>query len=245
MSLIRYLPVVAILLGASNAADPETVRTHRDEAEAGLGDEMRRAEREAREYLNRAKERADGLVNAMIGAVEREAAEMRSNAEAGIRERWRAVEAEAGRYLEDAHRVADGMVTERQARISGLSDGIVTHAEALVAGMEDAERVRRQFESFVRASESFCRLAHGGGRRASRYDGQKCRPLAAVPQAAAGGLGSGGGLPTLRASSRDSGHSGCRARKSGAICDTTPQTGGYGLRAGGRARRCGREGRCG
>ena len=125
-----------------------------------LEEEMSDAEREAREYLNRAKKRADSLVTTMIGAVEREAAEIRRDAEQGIRERWRVVEAEAGRYLEDARTVADGIVAERQEEIGELSDNIVTRAETLTDGLEDAERIKRQFEDFVRAlSQTSNRIA--------------------------------------------------------------------------------------
>jgi hypothetical protein len=112
---------------------------------------MREAEREAADYLQHAKRRADSLVNAMVGAVEREAAEMRHEAEAGIRARWLAVEADAAGHVEEARRVADRIVAERQRRIAALSDGIVGRAQALTAGMEDAERVREQFDKFVRA----------------------------------------------------------------------------------------------
>lgn len=114
-------------------------------------EEMSAAEREARAYLEQAKRRADALVSTMIGAVEREAAQIREEAETGIRERWRNVEAEAGRYLEDCRRVADGMVAERQERIGDLSDGIVDRARSLTSGLEDAERIRAQFDAFVRA----------------------------------------------------------------------------------------------
>jgi vacuolar-type H+-ATPase subunit H len=116
----------------------------------GLDQEMNAAEQEAREYLAQAKKRADSLVATMIGAVEREAAELRREAEAGIRARWNAVEQEAGRYLEDARRVADGMVTERQSEISSLSDDIVANARTLTGGLEDADRIRAQFDAFVR-----------------------------------------------------------------------------------------------
>lgn len=112
---------------------------------------MREAEREAAEYLEHAKRRADSLVNAMVGAVEREAAGMRQEAEVGIRARWQAVEVDAARHVEEARRVADRMVAERQQRIAALSDGIAGRAQALTAGMEDAHRVREQFETFVRA----------------------------------------------------------------------------------------------
>jgi F0F1-type ATP synthase membrane subunit b/b' len=112
---------------------------------------LQEAEREAREYLDHAKRRADSLVRSMVGAVEREAAEMQREAEAGIRARWQQVEVDAERHLGEARRVADGMVAERQQRIATLSDGISSRAQALTAGMDDAERVREQFDSFVRA----------------------------------------------------------------------------------------------
>ncbi len=112
---------------------------------------MREAEREAGEYLEHAKRRADSLVNAMVGAVERESAEMRREAEVGIRARWQAVEVDAARQVEEARRVAERMVADRQQRIAALSDGITGKARALSAGMDDAERVRAQFDAFVRA----------------------------------------------------------------------------------------------
>ncbi len=118
---------------------------------AGFDEQMSRAEREAREYLEHAKRRADTLVTTMIGAVEREAAQIKQDAEQGIRERWRAVESEAGRYLDDCRRAADGMVAERQDQIGELSDGIVDRARALTGGLEDAERISAQFDAFVRA----------------------------------------------------------------------------------------------
>jgi hypothetical protein len=120
-------------------------------ADDGFEERMRGAEHEARLYLEHAKLRADQLVKAMVAAIEREAAEIRRDAEDGIRERWRVAEEAAGRYLEDARRVADGMVGERQRQIGGLSDGIVERAQSLTAGMDDADRIRRQFDDFVRA----------------------------------------------------------------------------------------------
>lgn len=132
---------------ASAPASPAAGGRARDTFDA----RMREAEREAAEYLEHAKRRADSLVNAMVGAVEREAAEMRHEAEAGIRARWQAVEVDAARHVEEARRVADRMVAERQQRIATLSDGIAGRAQALTAGMEDAQRVREQFETFVRA----------------------------------------------------------------------------------------------
>lgn len=112
---------------------------------------MREAEQEAREYLDHAKRRADSLVRSMVGAVEKEATEMRLEAEAGIRARWQQVEVDAERHLGEARRIADSMVSERQERIAVLSDGISGRAQALTAGMDDADRVREQFDSFVRA----------------------------------------------------------------------------------------------
>ena len=135
---------------------------------------MQSAEREAREYLDRAKHRADSLVNTMIGAVEREAAEIRREAETGIRERWRAIELEASRYLEDAKRVADSMVVERQQRISALSDGLVDRARVLTAGMEDADRIRRQFDQFIRTlSQTAAQIAE---QPAGAVEGKITRP---------------------------------------------------------------------
>lgn len=94
-------------------------------ADEAFAAHMREAEREARAYLEQAKRRADSLVRSMVAAVERESAEIR--------------------------RGADAMVAERRDRIAALSDGISGRARALTAGMDDAERVRRQFDLFVRA----------------------------------------------------------------------------------------------
>ena len=133
---------------ASPAAAPgDRVSAADDAFEARL----RAAEREAREYLERAKARADGLVASMIGAVEREVASIRREAEQGARAHRQQAEAEAQSRLEEANRVGEGMVAERQRRLSELSDGIAERAEALTAGLEDAERVRVQFAAFVRA----------------------------------------------------------------------------------------------
>ena len=112
---------------------------------------LRDAEREARLYLERAKQRADSLVASMVGAVEQEAAAIRRDAEEGIRDRWLQVETDARQHLEEAVRVGDGIVAERQQHLAGLSDQITGRAEALSAGLEDAERIRTQFEAFVRA----------------------------------------------------------------------------------------------
>ena len=125
---------------------------------------MREAEREAREYLDHAKRRAESLVATMLGAVEQEAVEMRREAEAGIRARWQEVEADAERHVAEGRRIAEGMVAERQERIAALSDGITNRALTLTAGMDDADRVRAQFDSFVRIlSQTADQIA--GGRR--------------------------------------------------------------------------------
>lgn len=156
---------------ASAAATKPQLRL---DPEAALEERMQSAEREAREYLDRAKHRADSLVNTMIGAVEREAAEIRREAETGIRERWRAIELEASRYLEDAKRVADSMVVERQQRISALSDGLVDRARVLTAGMEDADRIRRQFDQFIRTlSQTAAQIAE---QPAGGVEGKITRP---------------------------------------------------------------------
>lgn len=141
----------AVPEAASETTSQAPAQTPAPERAGGFDEQMSLAEREAREYLEQAKRRADTLVTTMIGAVEREAAQIRQDAEQGIRERWRAVESEAGRYLEDCRRVADGMVAERQSEIGELSDGIVGRARALTGGLEDAERIRAQFDAFVRA----------------------------------------------------------------------------------------------
>ncbi|MCB0864750.1 MAG: hypothetical protein KDB58_03455 [Solirubrobacterales bacterium] len=132
---------------------------------------MREAETEAKEYLEAAKRRADSLVKTMVGAVEHEASEARREAEEGIRARWHQVEVDATRHVENARRVAGQMLAERQERITKLSDGITDRADALTAGMDDAERVRAQFESFIRAlSETADRIAKepNGGTEAGR-----------------------------------------------------------------------------
>lgn len=136
---------------------------------AGLDQDLDEAEREAREYLAQAKKRADSLVATMIGAVEREAGELRREAEEGIRARWKAVEQEADEYLENARRVADGMVSERQAQLGSLSDEILSGARDLTSGLEDAAKVRAQFEAFVRTlSETADRIAAEAGEQRGR-----------------------------------------------------------------------------
>lgn len=120
-------------------------------ANGGLDEEIARAEREAQQYLEQAKRRADSLLDSMVGALERETEQIRAEAEERIRERWRSVEAAAARHLEEARQVAAGMVGERQERIGALSDAICSRAESLSRGMEDADRIQRQFDRFVRA----------------------------------------------------------------------------------------------
>jgi hypothetical protein len=135
-------------LGRAGVPGFETAAAER--APASHDARMRQAEHEAREYLEHAKRRADSLVNAMVGAVERESAEMRREAEAGIRIRWQQVEADAAGRVEEAQRVAERIVAQQQQRIAALSDGIAAKAGALTAGMDDAERLRAQFDGFVR-----------------------------------------------------------------------------------------------
>jgi vacuolar-type H+-ATPase subunit H len=169
---------------------PEAPTAPRLRQFGGLDREADSAEREALEYLAQAKKRADSLVATMIGAVEREAAELRKEAEEGIRSRWNAVEEEAGRYLEDARRVADGMVTERQDQISSLSDEIVTSARQVTSGLEDAARVRAQFEAFVRTlSATAGRIAEetsgAGGRGEPGIGSRRERPAGGAGDAMA------------------------------------------------------------
>jgi hypothetical protein len=112
-------------------------------------DPMREAEQEAARYLEQAKRRADGLVAAMLSAVERDVLAMHREAEIEVQARREAVEVDAARRLEEARLVAERIVAERQRRIAELSDGISGRARALAAGMEDAERIRAQFEGFA------------------------------------------------------------------------------------------------
>ena len=111
---------------------------------------MREAEREALRYLERARLRVDGMIASMLDAADRETAAMRREAEAEIRTRWQQIEFDAQRHVAEARSVAERMVDERQRRIAELSDEITARAQALAASMEDAERVRAQFDSFVR-----------------------------------------------------------------------------------------------
>lgn len=135
----------------SRSTPPAAADRGMDPADDPFDSRLREAEREAREYLEHAKRRADALVTTMVGAVEKEAAGIRREAEEGIRARWRQVEFEAGRHLDDARQVGDNMVAERQQRIAVLSDTITGRAEALSTGLGDADRVRMQFDAFVRA----------------------------------------------------------------------------------------------
>ncbi len=158
------------------AADPLPRPRHAD----SFDEQMREAERAAREYLDRAKARADSLVRTMIGAVEREAAEIKQEAEQGIREHWRVVQVEADRHLSEARRVADGIVGERQSLLGELSDGIVGRAEALTVGLEDADRIRAQFEEFVRS------LSEASNRIAEEAADQQASGLASLGERAGG-----------------------------------------------------------
>lgn len=145
------LDLAAVLDGLERATRNLTEAAQPSSLESSFDDRMSEAEHEAREYLESAKRRADSLVNSMVSAVEHEAAEIRRGAEEGIRARWHQVEADASRHVENARRVAEQMVAERQDRIAALSDGINGRAIELTAGMDDAERVRGQFDAFVRA----------------------------------------------------------------------------------------------
>lgn len=138
---------------ASATAAPETPEQPLA-GDAAFEDEMSRAEAEAREYLERAKARADSLVSTMVVAVEREASGIRREAEDGIRRRWLQVESEADRYMHEARRIGERIVDERQTQIGKLSDGIFGRAQALTRGMEDADAVRDQFDTFVQALSS-------------------------------------------------------------------------------------------
>jgi hypothetical protein len=153
--------------------------------EAAVERRMRAAEEEARAYLDGAKRRADSLVASMIGAVEQEAAEIRRSAEEGVRARWRQVEVDADRHVENARRVADRMVAERQRRIAALSEGITERAGALTAGMEDADRVRAQFDHFVRALSAAADQIARSASVAERDADPREHPAASQPSAMA------------------------------------------------------------
>ena len=158
------------------------------------------AEREAREYLEHAKRRADSLVNTMVGAVEREAAEMRREAEDGIRIRWQQAEVDAERHVEEARRVAERIVAERQQRIAALSDGIARSARALYrrdgrrrAGAGSVRRVR------PRSGETADRIAPPGtaafrGRRRAARPGRPERGRRLDVPISPGRRGAGAGV---------------------------------------------------
>ena len=110
----------------------------------------------------------------MIDAVEREAAAIRREAEEGIRARWLQVESDTQRHLEEAARVGEGIVAERQQRLAELSEQITSRAEAVAAGLDDAERIRTQFEAFVRA------LSLTAGRIAQESAGSQREPVTEV-----------------------------------------------------------------
>ena len=121
-------------LAAASAAGPEA-ETAAPSPPTAPAPEPARAETEpdGQDHLTAAKHRVDRLVDAMVVAVEREAAG-----------------AEAERRIEEAREVADRMVSERQRQIAEAGDGLVERARALAAGMEDAERIGSQFEAFMR-----------------------------------------------------------------------------------------------
>ena len=137
-----------------------------------LEERMREAEAEVRVYLERAKARADSVIAAMVRTVEGEAETIRERAEEGIRARWQQAELDAGRQVEEARLVAERMVAERQRRLAALSEGISGRAERLTNGMDDADRLRGQFDSFVRAlSDTADLVARDGGARTQRREG--------------------------------------------------------------------------
>lgn len=136
------------LLGKTEGRPPPR---HQPPSDPDLDARMEQAEREAREYLERSKRRVDSLLETMIGAVEKQAIEMRREAEESIRARWSQVEVDANRQIEEARQMGDRLVANRQARITSLSEGISSRADALTAGMDDAAKVRDQFDTFVRA----------------------------------------------------------------------------------------------
>lgn len=120
-----------------------------NELEDAMEARMREAEQEARAYLDRAKLRADGLLRAMLEAVERETAEMRRDADRAVRAHRE--QAEAERQLEAARASGRDMAAQRQEQLAALADGIAARARALTAAMDDAERVRGQFGAFLHA----------------------------------------------------------------------------------------------
>ena len=164
----RYAELEPTVLGRStdtasrSPARPAAAAAPQSSAQDAFESRMREAEREAREYLDHAKRRAESLVATMLGAVEQEAVEMRRDAEAGIRARWQEIEADAERHVAEGRRIAESMVAERQERIAALSDGITGRAQTLTAGMDDADRVRAQFDSFVRTLSKTADQIAGG-----------------------------------------------------------------------------------
>lgn len=126
---------------------------------------MELAEAEARAYLERAKGRADSLVATV--------------AEAAARAGESLDDSGGAREIVDARRVAEAMVCERQRRLAALSGGIAQRAARLTAGMDDAERVRAQFDSFLRSLAATAdRVAResGTGRDAARGRGSSRAP---------------------------------------------------------------------
>lgn len=167
---------------------PDHERTQLSDPQLGEGDvleaRMREAEAEVRAYLERAKARADSVVAAMEHAVERESESLREHAEQGISARWQQAELDAGRQVAEARLVAERMVAERQRRLAALSDGISGRAQRLTSGMDDAERLRGQFDSFVRALSATADLvardgATGAPGRGSPLGDQRSGAIAA------------------------------------------------------------------
>jgi len=160
---------------------PDHERTQLSDPPLGEADvlevRMREAEAEVRAYLERAKARAGSLVAAMEAAIQKEAEALREHAEQGISARRQQAELDAGRQVEEARMVAERMVAERQRRLAALSDGISDRARRLTNGMEDADRLRRQFDSFVRAlSATAGQVARDGETGAPGQDRSPRRP---------------------------------------------------------------------
>ncbi len=131
--------------------EPELEGAISDASEAAVDARMQEARREAREYLDGAKERADRLVRSMVAAVERESAEILAEVEQDVEARRRQAEADAARQLESGREAVEDLLAAERERIAALGEGIAGRAQSLTAGMEEAEEVRAQFETFVKA----------------------------------------------------------------------------------------------
>lgn len=131
--------------------------------------EMDAAAAEAEVYLQRAKARADRLVQTVLAAVEDESEKIRRDARARIEARWAAAEREAQRQVEHARQISERMVAERQQRIAALSDEVTAGADELTVGMKDAAEVKAQFDQFVRTlALTADRIARSSNRRRPR-----------------------------------------------------------------------------